>query len=102
LVGERLSESSYTTTEYKERYWKNKRLAWRFCEQFKDELGSTMCDDIRLKIMGRDYDTMDPIQRQQFLDNGGAKKCRVPPEIAAKTAAMLLLEELPDAEEVRN
>ena len=68
--------------------------AWRFCEEFKKEFGSTMCGDIRPKIMGRDYNSMDPKDRQQFLADGGPKKCRVPTEKAARIAASIILEKV--------
>ena len=62
-----------------------------FCEEFKKEFGSTMCGDIRPKIMGRDYNSMDPADRQQFLRDDGPKKCRVPAEKAARIAASIIL-----------
>jgi C_GCAxxG_C_C family probable redox protein len=81
-----------TPEELKEMYESRER-AWRFCEEFAQEYGSTMCGDIRPQIMGREYDTMDPKEMQQFLDDGGAAKCRVPPEKAARIAASIILEE---------
>jgi C_GCAxxG_C_C family probable redox protein len=66
--------------------------AWRFCEEFKKEFGSTMCGVIRPDIMGRDYNSMDPVERQQFFDDDGPRKCRVPPEKAARIAAKIILE----------
>ena len=90
---DKLYDPNYTTPEGMEENWKNRRRAWRFCEEFKKEFDSTMCGDIRPKIMGRDYNTMDPEERKQFLEDGGAKKCRVPPEKAARIAAEIILEE---------
>ena len=72
---------------------KFRQMAWRFCEEFKKEFGSTMCGDIRPQIMGRDYNSMDPVDRQQFLNDGGPKKCRVPAEKAARIAGSIILEE---------
>ncbi|MGQ9648087.1 MAG: hypothetical protein ACUVWO_16295, partial [Thermodesulfobacteriota bacterium] len=80
------------TPEGREEMFKYRKKAWRFCEEFKKEFGSTMCGDIRPKIMGRDYDTMNPIERQQFLEDGGAKKCRLPAEKAARIAASIIFE----------
>ena len=90
---DKLYDPNYKTPEGVEEFWKNKRRAWRFCEEFKKEFGSTMCGDIRRKIMGRDYNTMNPEERNQFLEDGGAEKCRVPPEKAARIAAEIILEE---------
>jgi C_GCAxxG_C_C family probable redox protein len=81
------------TPEGKEEMFKLREKAWRFCEEFKKEFGSTMCGDIRPRLMGRDYNSMDPIDRQQFLNDGGPKKCRVPAEKAAWIAASIILEE---------
>jgi C_GCAxxG_C_C family probable redox protein len=80
------------TPEGREETIRLREKAWRFCEEFKKEFGSAMCGDIRPKIMGRDYNTMDPIERQRFLDDDGARKCRVPAEKAARIAASILLE----------
>ena len=81
-----------TTPEEKEETLKLRDKAWRFCEEFKKEFGSTMCGDIRSIIMGRDYNSMDPVDRAQFLADDGPRKCRVPPEKAARIAALILLE----------
>ncbi len=80
------------TPEAKEEAFKLKEKVWRFCETFKEEFGSTMCGDIRPKIMGREYNTMDPKEMQKFLEDDGAKKCRVPPEKAARIVASIMLE----------
>ncbi|MBN2186037.1 MAG: C_GCAxxG_C_C family protein [Dehalococcoidia bacterium] len=85
-------DSESNTPEAKEKAFKLKEKAWRFCEAFEKEFGSTMCGDIRPKIMGREYNTMDPKEIQKFLEDDGAKKCRVPPEKAARIAASIMLE----------
>ena len=90
---DKLYDPEWSTPEANEEMFKLRNKVWRFCEAFKQEFGSAMCGDIRPKIMGRDYNTMDPKERQQFLEDGGAKKCRVPPEKAARIAAEILLEE---------
>ena len=56
-----------------------------------------MCGDIRPKIMGIDYDTMDPEELKQFIADGGAKKCHLPAEKAAQFAAGIILEASQDA-----
>lgn len=90
---DKINDPEPDTAEAREEMLRFREKAWRFCEEFKKEFGSTMCGDIRPKIMGREYNTMDPKERQQFLDDGGAKKCRVPPEKAARIAASIILEE---------
>jgi C_GCAxxG_C_C family probable redox protein len=86
-------DPSYQTPEGVAEYWKNKKRAWRFCEEFKKEFGSTMCGDIRPQIMGKDYNSMDPEELKQFLEDDGAKKCRALAEKAAEIAARIILEE---------
>lgn len=90
---DKVNDPAPDTPEGKEELDKTRKMAWRFCEEFKKEFGSTMCGDIRPKIMGRDYNSMDPVDRDQFLEDGGLKKCRVPPEKAARIAASIILEE---------
>jgi C_GCAxxG_C_C family probable redox protein len=89
---DRVREGEPGTVEGKEAMLRLREKAWRFCEEFKKEFGSTMCGDIRPKIMGRDYNSMDPADRQQFLQDGGPKKCRLPAEKAARIAASIILE----------
>ena len=93
----RLRDPSYQTPEGTRKYWADKKRAWRFCEAFRQELGSTMCGDIRTQIMGRDYDTMNPEELNEFITDGGIKKCRLPAETAARIAAKIILEASQDA-----
>jgi C_GCAxxG_C_C family probable redox protein len=90
---DKIRDSESNTPEGKAEMLKFREKAWRFCEEFKKEFGSTMCGDIRPQIMGRDYNSMDPVDRQQFLNDGGPKKCRVPAEKAARIAASIIIEE---------
>jgi len=90
---DRVNNPDPNTPEAMEQVLKFREKAWRFCEDFKKEFDSTMCGDIRPRIMGRDYNSMDPIERQQFLADDGPRKCRVPPETAARIAAKIILEE---------
>jgi len=89
---EKLSDPSYNTPEGKEEFRRNKTRAWRLCEEFKQEWGSTRCGDIRPQIMGREYDMWDPKEWDQFLADGGTEKCRKPPERAASIFARIILE----------
>jgi len=93
LGKEKLSDPEYKTPQGMARNRANKQKAWQFCEEFKKEFGSTMCGDILPEIMGKEYDFMDSEEVKQFLEDGGAKKCRVPPEKAARIIAAILLEE---------
>ena len=90
---DKIKDPEPNTPEGNAEMFKLREKAWRFCEEFKKEFGSTMCGDIRPQIMGRDYNSMDPVDRQQFLNDGGPKKCRVPPEKAARIAASIIIEE---------
>ena len=77
--------------DYAER---KKRTAWRFCEELKAELGSTQCKIVHASLMGKEYDFMEPDSFRQFLADGGAVTCRIPPEKAARIAATIILDEL--------
>ncbi|HUW49320.1 MAG TPA: C-GCAxxG-C-C family protein [Patescibacteria group bacterium] len=93
---DKLYDPTLNTPEGMEMLFKFKEKAWRFAESFKKEFGSTMCGDIRPQIMGpeyRNYNGMDPKERERFLADGGAKKCRVPPETAARIAASIIMED---------
>jgi C_GCAxxG_C_C family probable redox protein len=90
---DKISNPEPDTPEGRAETIKFRLKAWRFCEEFKKEFGSTMCGDIRPRIMGRDYNSLDPKDRQQFLADGGPKKCRVPAEKAARIAAGIMMEE---------
>ncbi|MBN1857417.1 MAG: C-GCAxxG-C-C family protein [Dehalococcoidia bacterium] len=72
---------------------RKKRTAWRFCEELKNELGSTQCSHVHAKLMGKEYDFMDSESFGEFLKDGGAQLCRIPPEKAARIAARIILEE---------
>jgi hypothetical protein len=51
-----------------------------------------MCSVIRSLLMGRDYDPLDTEDRRQFAADGAIQKCRLPPEVAARLAAALILD----------
>ncbi len=90
---DKLFDPAWSTPEANEEMFRYRQKVWRYCEAFKEEYGSTMCGVIRPLLMGRDYDTMDPEERRQFIEDGGKKKCRIPPEAAARIAAGILLED---------
>ena len=84
-------EGLESRADYAER---KKRTALRFCEELEVELGSTQCKSIHADLMGREYDFMDPCSFRQFLNDGGAVTCRIPPQKAARIAATIILDEL--------
>jgi len=90
-------DPQWKTPEGIKENYKGREKAYRFCETFKKEFGSTMCGNIRPPIMGSldyvHYDGMDPKWRERFLAEGGATKCRVPVEAAARIAASIILED---------
>ncbi len=89
----KLSDPEWTKPEVNDEWLKTRRRVHDFVLAFKAEFGSTMCGVIRPLIMGRDYDSLDPEDRRQFALDGGVEKCRRPPEVAARLAAALLLED---------
>jgi C_GCAxxG_C_C family probable redox protein len=88
----KLSDPEYNTPQGKAAFFKSRELAYRFCEEFKQQMGSTMCGDIRKKLFGRTYNTFIPAEFEQLVADGAQKKCRVPPETAARIAAAIILE----------
>jgi len=90
---DKLFDPSWSTEKANQEMFKYRQKVWRYCEEFKKHFGSTQCGVIRPLIMGRDYDTMNPEDRKQFVADGGKKKCRIPPETAARIAAEILLED---------
>ena len=89
---DKLFDPAWATEEANREMFRFRQKAWRYCEAFKEAFGSTQCGVIRPLLMGRDYDTMKPEDRTQFLADDGKRKCRVPCETAARIAAGILLE----------
>lgn len=90
---DRLSDPAWSEPGVNEEWLTVRRKMRGYCQAFRAEFGSTMCGVIRPLIMGRDYDSLDPEDRRQFAADGGVQKCRLPPEVAARIAAAMLLEE---------
>lgn len=95
----KLSDPDYSTPEGKAAFFKSRERAYRFCEEFKQEMGSTMCGDIRKRLFGRTYNTFIPAEFEQLVADGAQKKCRVPPETAARIAAAIILEAKQEADQ---
>jgi len=88
----KLADPSYNTPEGKAAFFKSRERAYRFCEEFKKEMGSTMCGDIRRKLFGRTYNTFIPEEFEQLVADGARDKCRAPVGAAARIAASIILE----------
>lgn len=90
---DRLSDPEWSTPEAGQAWHETRVKVHGYCEAFRAEFGSILCSVIRPLIMGRDYDPLDLEDRKQFAADGGVEKCRLPPEVAARIAAAMLLEE---------
>jgi C_GCAxxG_C_C family probable redox protein len=87
-------DPNWNTPEAVEKYYSDRKKAFYFCEAFKKEFGSIKCGDIRPLLMGRDYDTLNNLEdRKQFIEDGGRKKCRIPPETVTRLVMEILLED---------
>lgn len=87
-------DPNWNTPEAVEKSYSDKKKAYDFYEAFHKKFGSAKCRDIRALIMGRNYDTLNNLEdRKQFIEDGGRKKCRIPPETAARIVAEMLMED---------
>jgi len=87
-------DPDWNTSEAMEKYYTDRKRAYEFYEAFQNVFGSTRCDEIRLLLMGRDYDTLYSLEdRKQFIEDGGRIKCRIPPETSARLVAEMLLKD---------
>jgi C_GCAxxG_C_C family probable redox protein len=68
------------------------RPARRFCRKFEEEFGSLMCRDVHKLMVGKSFNLADPAQAEEFAKAGGAKKCRVPCEKAARIVGEIIME----------
>jgi C_GCAxxG_C_C family probable redox protein len=70
------------------------RLARRLHRRFVEEYGSSICQDIHRKLMGRTYTLTDPADWKAFLADGGhTSTCPAVVGKAARWACEILLEE---------
>jgi hypothetical protein len=65
----------------------------KFCDAFEKEFGSLVCRNIHIKVFGRTYDLLDPVQQEQFVETGGLTKCRAPVETASRIVVEIILDE---------
>jgi len=71
------------------------KLAREFYQRFKKIFGSTRCHDIQRRLMGREFDLLDPKDWEDFLKAGGHDdKCPSVTGTAAKIAVEMILERL--------
>jgi len=70
------------------------RFTKKLCERFKEEYGSTLCNDIETKIFGRSFDKWNPADRKEKDRLGGHQdKCPRVVGKAARWVVELILEE---------
>ena len=64
------------------------RLAARLQQKFEEEYGTSLCQGIQTKIMGRSFNLWDPKDKEAFLEAGGHDdKC---PLVCEKAAAFVI------------
>lgn len=61
---------------------------WR---RFREEIGSTRCQDIQKSLFGRSFGLSDPQEREEFRRAGGYEKCANVVKRAAELAAEVIL-----------
>jgi C_GCAxxG_C_C family probable redox protein len=57
------------------KYQRSLPSARRFCLQFEEELGSTLCSDIVEDKFGKRYDLADPVEAMEWMNAGAVEKC---------------------------
>jgi C_GCAxxG_C_C family probable redox protein len=63
-------------------------MSKRLVEKFQNEYDSADCYGIQRKIMGRSYDLGDPLEREQFVEDGGKDdKC---PSVCANSVRWIV------------
>ncbi|MDH7506582.1 MAG: C-GCAxxG-C-C family protein [Candidatus Thermoplasmatota archaeon] len=78
---------------------KRKRRVFQFSkklyDKFVEEYGSPRCKDIHLKLFGRTFNLLDPVEYAEFEKAGGhVDKCTVVSAKAARWAAEILIDDL--------
>lgn len=66
--------------------------ARRFCRQFEEELGSTMCGDIVETEFGKRYNLADPVEAMEWMNCGALERCGNVIAKGVHIAADLILE----------
>jgi C_GCAxxG_C_C family probable redox protein len=68
----------------------------KFCQQFQEELGSSLCCQIQERAFGKSYNLMDPDDLKAFQRAGATTKCTRVVQKACWLAADIILETSPD------
>lgn len=64
----------------------------KFCRQFQEELGSSLCCQIQESAFGKSYNLMDPEELKEFQRAGATVKCTRVVQKACRLAADIILE----------
>jgi len=65
----------------------------KFCTQFENEFGSTMCHDVQNVKFGRCFRLMDPKELQEFQEAGSTEHCSAVVRHAVRLAANIILDD---------
>lgn len=65
----------------------------KFCSQFQEELGSTLCCQIQERAFGKSFNLMDPEQLREFQHAGATSRCSKVVQKACRIAADIILDE---------
>ncbi len=65
----------------------------KFCKQFEDKYGSTMCSDIQTVKYGRCFKLKDPVDLKAFQSAGATEKCTKVVQSALHMAVDIILDE---------
>jgi C_GCAxxG_C_C family probable redox protein len=64
----------------------------KFCTQFQQELGSSLCCQIQERAFGKSYNLMDPDDLREFQRAGATSKCSKVVQKACRLAADIILD----------
>jgi C_GCAxxG_C_C family probable redox protein len=64
----------------------------KFCQQFQEELGSSLCCQIQERAFGKRYNLMNPEDLKEFQRAGATTKCSRVVQKACRLAADIILE----------
>ncbi len=66
--------------------------ARKLCKRFEEAFGSCNCRDVQHRIFGRSFNLVDPDEIMEFVKADASRKCRIPPQTAARIAGELILD----------
>ena len=72
----------------------------KFCRQFEEAFGSTLCHDIQKTAFGRSYQLRDPEELRKFQEADATAKCSDVVRKSVRMAAEVILKEQEAADEV--